>query len=125
MTTYHARLLIASVSIIGFACTAQAAPISKAVQQACKSDYRKFCSDYGLETAALRTCMDKAGELLSGECIQALIDAGEVSQAEVQRRAKASQSGHASQTDSTASIPSQPDSRSSLPPQRAGWRPPD
>ena len=31
-------------------------------------------------------CMDKAGELLSGECIHALIDAGEVSQAEVDRR---------------------------------------
>ena len=119
MKTYRARLLVASVSIICFACAAQAAPISKAVQQACKSDYRKFCSDYGLETAALRTCMDKAGELLSGECIQALIDAGEVSQAEVQRRAKASQ------MDSTASIPSQPDSRSSVSRQRAGWRPPD
>ena len=115
MTCYRARLLIASVAIFCFAGAAQGAPLTKAVQQACKSDYRKFCNEYGLETAALRTCMDKAGELLSGECIHALIDAGEVSQAEVDRRAKASQS------DSTASIPSQPDARSSVPPQRAGW----
>jgi hypothetical protein len=115
MTCYRARLLITFALVGCFACSAQGAPLTKAVQQACKSDYRKFCNEYGLETAALRTCMDKAGELLSGECIHALIDAGEVSQAEVDRRAKASQ------TDSTASIPSQPDSRSSIPPQRAGW----
>jgi hypothetical protein len=105
MTCYRARLLVASVAIFCIAGAAQSAPLTKAVERACRADYRKFCNEYGLETAALRSCMDKAGELLSGECIQALIDAGEVSQAEVQRRAKASQS------ESTASIPSQPDSR--------------
>ena len=63
-------------------------PYSKAVQQACGTDYRKYCGEYGLETAALRTCMDKAGKSLSSGCVQALVQSGEVSQAEVDRRKK-------------------------------------
>jgi hypothetical protein len=61
-------------------------PYSKEVQKACAADYRAHCGEYGLETAALRTCMDKAGQSLSHACIHALIRAGEVSQAEVDRR---------------------------------------
>jgi hypothetical protein len=34
----------------------------------------------------LRVCMDKAGSNLSKSCVNALIQAGEVSQAEVNRR---------------------------------------
>jgi hypothetical protein len=37
---------------------------SKAVQQACMADYKKYCGEYGIETAALRTCMDKNGQAL-------------------------------------------------------------
>jgi len=61
---------------------------SKAVQQACGADYRKYCGEYGLETTALRNCMDKAGHSLSKSCVSALVAAGEVSQAEVDRRKK-------------------------------------
>ena len=50
------------------------------------ADYKKFCGEYGIETAALRTCMDKNGHSLTKTCVRALIDAGEVSQAEVDRR---------------------------------------
>ena len=70
-----------------FSASAQT-PYSKAVQQACGTDYRKYCGEYGLETAALRTCMDKAGKSLSSGCVQALVHSGEVSQAEVDRRKK-------------------------------------
>jgi hypothetical protein len=52
----------------------------KALQQACTADYKKLCGEYGIETSALRTCMKT--------CLNALIDAGEVSQAEVDRRKK-------------------------------------
>jgi hypothetical protein len=61
---------------------------SKAVQQACAKDYHAYCGDYGLETAALRSCMDRAGHSLSKSCVQALVASGEVSQAEVDRRKK-------------------------------------
>jgi hypothetical protein len=61
---------------------------SKALQQACAADYKKYCGEYGLETAAVRTCMHKNGHGLTKTCVRALIDAGEVSQGEVDRRKK-------------------------------------
>ena len=64
---------------------------SKALQQACMADYKKLCGEYGIETSALRTCMDKNGHSLTKTCLNALIDAGEVNQAEIDRRRK---SGH-------------------------------
>jgi len=82
---------IACACALGFAAAAQAAPFSKDVQKACGADYRKHCSEYGLETAALRSCMDKAGQKLSHACIHALIRAGEVSKAEVERRKRSGQ----------------------------------
>ena len=51
----------------------------------CANDYRKFCGDYGLQTNALNLCMKKAGPSLSPACVQALVQAGKVSQAEVDR----------------------------------------
>ena len=59
---------------------------SKAVQKACANDYRSHCGQYSIETDALRLCMDKAGQALSRTCVDALVDAGEVSKAEVERR---------------------------------------
>jgi hypothetical protein len=90
MSSFRARALIAFVSILGFVSTAQSAPISPLVQQECRNDYRNFCKEYGLETAGLRMCMDRAGGNLSKGCVNALIKAGEVSQADVDRR----KSGH-------------------------------
>ena len=69
-----------------FAGSASAESYSKAVQRACGADYHKYCGDYGLETSALRNCMDKVGQSLSKECVHALVESGEVSQAEVDRR---------------------------------------
>ena len=86
MRTYRAAVLVACVSILGVAGAAMADSYSKAVQKSCAADYRKFCGDYGLESAALRVCMDKAGHSLSKSCVKALIQSGEVSQAEVDRR---------------------------------------
>jgi hypothetical protein len=91
MQAYWGRLLIAFVVMGCFGLPAQSAPITKLEQQQCSADYHKFCGDYGLDTPALRTCMDKAGHGLSKGCVEALIDAGEVSRAEVNRRKK---SGH-------------------------------
>ena len=92
MRTYRAALLVACISALGFtgaagfAGAARADSYSKAVQKSCAADYHKYCGDYGLESAALRMCMDNAGKNLSKACVQALIHSGEVSQAEVDRR---------------------------------------
>ena len=81
-------LPIAFAVVICFGGAALAEMPSKAVQKACAADYRAHFGEYGLETAALRTCMDKNGQSLSKTCVQALVADGQVSQAEVDRRKK-------------------------------------
>ena len=84
-------LALATIALcVGFAqeAAAEQSKYSKALQQACMADYKKLCGQSGIETAALRTCMDKNGHGLTKTCLNALIDAGEVSQAEVDRRKK-------------------------------------
>ena len=46
------------------------------------------CGEYGLESAALRNCMDRNGRSAPHNCVEASIDAGEVSRSEVERRKK-------------------------------------
>jgi hypothetical protein len=89
MKTIHFGLLIASVAAIGASDVAAADPASsysKAVQQFCRADYKKYCGEYGLESTALRSCMDRNGKSLSKACVHALVQDGQVSQAEVDRR---------------------------------------
>src|SRR6186997_3230507 len=64
---------------------AQAGNITPAMQNNCANDYKKFCGDYGLQTAALNLCMKKAGPSLSPACVSALVAAGKVSQADVDK----------------------------------------
>jgi hypothetical protein len=89
MKNAYCGLSIAFAFVIGIGGAALAeTPYSKAVQKACAADYHAHCGEYGLESAALRTCMDRNGKSLSKTCVQALVAAGEVSQAEVDRRKK-------------------------------------
>jgi hypothetical protein len=67
------------------AALAQAGTITKGMQNNCVNDYKKFCGDYGLQTPALNLCMKKAGPSLSPACVQALVQAGKISQAEVDK----------------------------------------
>jgi hypothetical protein len=69
----HRTLFIATALIVFGVCSAQAA--HKDVKH-CADDYRKYCHEWGLETKGL------------ANCIAALVRAGEVSQAEVDRRKK-------------------------------------
>jgi hypothetical protein len=62
--------------------------ITEAEKNFCAAAYRKYCSEYGLESAALHNCMDRNGRALPHNCVEALIDAGEVSRSEVERRKK-------------------------------------
>ena len=68
--------------------TANAKPITEAEKRHCEQAYHKYCGEYGLESNALRNCMSRNGRSLSHACIEALIDAGEVSRSEVERRKK-------------------------------------
>jgi hypothetical protein len=84
-----ARLVVALMvlaALTGTAAAQQTYTYSKPVQKACANDYKKHCGQYGIETEALRLCMDRAGHRLSKTCVDALVDAGEVSKSEVERR---------------------------------------
>ncbi|MGH6737123.1 MAG: hypothetical protein ACRECX_13765 [Methyloceanibacter sp.] len=85
MKSIVAGLVIASLSAVCFTGAAHA-DYAKIVQQNCRTDYKKYCGEYGLESTALRACMDRNGNSLSKACVQALVKSGEVSQAEVNRR---------------------------------------
>ena len=78
------------VALLGFILSTSVAlaqhTYSKAVQKACAKDYKAHCGQYGIETDALRLCMDRAGQRLTKTCIDALVAAGEVSKQEVERR---------------------------------------
>lgn len=67
---------------------AQASAYTEAVRKYCRNDYKKYCGEYGLETKALRNCMDRHGDKLSDACVRALVQSGEVSQREVDQRRK-------------------------------------
>jgi hypothetical protein len=64
-------------------------PITEGEKQFCAEDYKNFCGSYGLGSNALRNCMDRNGVSLSHGCVEALIDAGEVTRSEVERRKNA------------------------------------
>jgi hypothetical protein len=64
---------------------AQAGTITKDMQTYCVNDYKKFCGEWGLNSSGLNLCMRKAGPGLSPACVQALVKAGKVSQAEVDK----------------------------------------
>ena len=81
-----ATAFVACLSTLCLAGTAHANSYSKAVRKSCAADYHKYCGDYELETAGLRSCMDRNGKSLSKSCVNALVSSGEVTQAEVDGR---------------------------------------
>ena len=78
-------LMLCCIAAVPTLVWAQAGTISKDMQNYCVNDYKKFCGDYGLQTAALNLCMKKAGPSLSPACVSALVAAGKVSQADVDK----------------------------------------
>jgi hypothetical protein len=59
---------------------------SDAVQKACASDYKQHCREYGIETEALRLCMDRAGQKLTKTWVDALVADGEISKQQFEVR---------------------------------------
>jgi hypothetical protein len=71
-----------------FSTSALAGPVTDEEKQFCAHDYRQYCGEDGLGSNLLRDCMNKHGRSLSEQCIKALVDAGEVSESEVEAREK-------------------------------------
>lgn len=79
--------LAAAVTLAAATFPMQAGAVSLAVKLACASDYYAHCSAHPVGSSAVRQCMRNVGPALSKGCIDALVSSGEVSKAEVARRA--------------------------------------
>jgi hypothetical protein len=64
---------------------ALAGVITEREKRDCPNDYHKYCGEYGLGTEALRACMSRNIRKLSRVCVAALVDAGELSQAQADK----------------------------------------
>lgn len=82
------RIVLAALVLTG-ALTTEASAVSLRVKMACASDYYSFCSQHPVGTTAVRVCMRAHGSQLSKGCVNALVTAGEVSKAEVNRKVAA------------------------------------
>ena len=51
---------------------------SSKVKDACSADYGSLCAKYKQGSTELRRCFESNRRVLSTECVQALVDAGEV-----------------------------------------------
>ena len=64
---------------------ALAGTITEREKRDCQRDYHAYCSDYGLGTEALRACMSRNIKKVSHACVAALVDAGEMTQAQADK----------------------------------------
>lgn len=81
--------LAAVILGLGVLLPAPASAVSSNVRNACVGDFLNFCAGMEVGSQELRRCFNKNGAKLSPACVSALVSAGEVSKAEVDRRSSA------------------------------------
>lgn len=85
---FYRSALVPVLALVATAATIEeASAVSARVKVACASDYFAYCRAHAVGSPGVRQCMHAAGPKLSKRCVNALVAAGEVSQAEVARRA--------------------------------------
>lgn len=88
MTLPNRRNTAFAILAIGGALAAAASgasAYSDRVKSACTDDYLRFCPQYEVGSAKLKSCMRAQGRGLSPRCQRALVDAGLVSKKEIAR----------------------------------------
>ena len=61
---------------------AEAGSVTERMKRDCKSDYSRYCKKYKLGTEGLRACMSRSIRKVSSRCVAALVDGGEMTQAQ-------------------------------------------
>ena len=59
------------------------AAITDKVKKACKGDYERLCPHYKVGSNQLRACMEAKQNDITWNCVQALIDSGEVDKSRI------------------------------------------
>jgi hypothetical protein len=88
----HTLIAAAALGLVA-ASASQAGAVSAQVRNACANDYLSNCSQFDPDSAQTRKCMRAVGHRLSKGCVNALVAAGEVSKAEVERRSASNAKG--------------------------------
>jgi hypothetical protein len=85
---YRASVFVALALTFGFVsfAKAQSVDITPLMEKECQWDYHNFCSAYAIGSELLDICFKQNGPKLSKGCVDALIAAGDTTQAYVDRQ---------------------------------------
>ena len=64
--------------------------VTERERQDCRADYQRYCKIYPVGSGDLRKCMSRSIRKLSNACVNALVDAGEMTRAQASARHKSS-----------------------------------
>jgi uncharacterized protein with ACT and thioredoxin-like domain len=68
--------------------------VTEAERQHCRADYQRYCKIYPVGSEDLRKCMSRSVRKLSNACVNALVDAGEMTRAQANARHKSTKKAH-------------------------------
>jgi hypothetical protein len=102
------RVLAAAAPIFFLFGSSAFAVVTEHVRDACKADYYQHCSQFSVGTDELRQCMRKVGEGLSTPCLVALVEAGEITQADIDRHNAQKGAGTAADPPGAVKMPKKP-----------------
>jgi len=84
-TKYCAAVWIAISASSLILLPAVAATVTERERQDCRADYQRYCKVYALGSEALRACMSRSVKKLSHVCVDALVDAREMTRAQADK----------------------------------------
>lgn len=64
---------------------AVAAAVTEREQRDCRAEYQRYCKTYTLGSEGLRACMSRSARKLSTMCVNALVEAGEMTRSQADR----------------------------------------
>jgi hypothetical protein len=64
--------------------------VTERERQDCRADYQRYCKIYPVGSDELHKCMSRSIRKLSNACVDALVDAGEMTRAQANARHKSS-----------------------------------
>lgn len=84
-TKYCAAVWVAISAFALILLPAVAATVTEREKQDCRVDYQRYCKVYAVGSEALRACMSRSAKKLSHVCVDALVDAGEMTRAQADK----------------------------------------
>jgi len=85
------RPMTASCAVFAFmlmAFPATAGTVTERMKRDCRTDYNRYCKGLELGSEKLRACMSRSIKKVSNRCVGALVDGGQMTQAQANRLRK-------------------------------------